>query len=233
MDANAQPVIASLEWLGLAVADVETANTFYEPLLGSPHEGADGELWYEVGPTDLRLKPPGTDPPGGAHVHYAFSAGERAYTEYKTTMAQHGPVEEHELGVYRSAYTFDPDDHCVEFAARDGDGTGLSSIFEIVLEVDSLEAAERWYNCFDPDLMDRGEERRRVRLDMGPFELELWEPQRGIADARPGAHVDIGLTVEERGTVLDRLDADSRRIDHTEVGTRIVDPDGHDLTIVG
>ncbi len=218
-------MIASLAWLGLAVADPEDANAFYEPLLGPPNASDTGEVRYVVGGSELRLKPPGSTPRGGAHVHYAFSTGERGYARAKETLADAGPLEEHDLDVYRSVYAFDPDDHCVEVANRDDDTNELTGLFEIVLEVDALDRAEAWYDRFDPVLMDRGASRRRTRLDMGPFELELWEPQRGIADAAPGKHVDIGLIVEDLEAVVADTETTS-----TSSGVRVTDPDGHQLT---
>lgn len=219
-------MISSLEWLGLAVDDPAAASTFYERLLGPPaSSGENDAVSFEVGEAELRLKPPGSTPRGGAHVHYALSTGHPGYRRAKDILASTG-YEEHDLDVYQSVYAFDPDDHCLEVANRDDDGAEeLTGIFEIVLEVETLERAERWYDRFDPDLMDRGSSRRRTRLDMGPFELELWEPQRGIADAAPGAHVDLGLIVEDLEAVIPEGAGTS-----TRSGLRVIDPDGHQLS---
>lgn len=224
-------MIRSLGWLGLAITDPERANAFYEPLLGTP-ERVDGELRYPVEAGQLRLKPPGAQPRGGAHVHYAFSAGASGYGRAKDVLAAAGPIEEHDLGVYTSIYAFDPDDHCVEVADRDaGDGT-ITELFEIVLEVDALAPAEAWWDRFDPTLMDRGETRRRTRLDMGPFELELWEPQQGIANAAPGAHVDLGVRVDDLASVRDGLDPARGDVTPLDHGFRVCDPDGHRVTVL-
>lgn len=225
-------MIASLGWLGLDIADADAANAFYEPLLGEPAIAADGTIRYSAGSSDLFLYPPDAPYRGGTHVHYAFSTGADGYAAYKSRLEDLAPVEEYHLAVYRSVYAFDPDDHCVEFAERDDDDEAdISGIFEIVLEVEDLERAEAWYRHWSVSLMDRGEDRRRVRLDMGNFELELWEPQRGIADAKPGKSVDLGIDVPDPDTLVERLAPRSRTVQDVERGTRIIDPDEHVLTI--
>lgn len=222
-------VIRSLAWLGLAVEQLRTSRAFYEPLLGEP-DREHGELRFSVAESELRLKPPGADPAGGEHVHFAFSTGPPGYERFKQRLEARGPIEEHDLSVYHSVYAFDPDDHCVEFADREEHGTDIASLFEIVLEVEDLDGALDWYRQFDPRVMDRGEQRRRVRLDMGPFELELWEPQRGLAGARPGRSVDLGLAVGDPQAIVD--DIAENDLTETEAGLRITDPDGHLLTFV-
>lgn len=224
-------VIESLAWLGLQVDDLERATEYYRELLGSP-ETTSSPVTFQAGSSSLHLKQPGADPPGGEHVHYAFSVPREAYQEYRERLKGLGAVEEHQFGPYRSAYGFDPDEHCVEIAGRDEHGTGITGIFEIVLAVENLENAMAWYENLDTDVMDRGTNRRRVRLDLGPFELELWEPQRGIADARPGAHVDLGLFTNDVDAVVDRLRPGAREITTLEGGSRVLDADGHTLTML-
>lgn len=202
-------VIRSLEWLGLAITDQAATRTFYDRLFGAPC--TDGPLLrYPVGDTELRLYPPASAHGGGRHVHYACSTDAAGYRAYTDALAAMVPTEEHDLGVYKSTYAFDPDGHCIEFADREQAATEIISLFEIVLEVASLERSLAWYDRFDPTVMDRGTARRRLRLDMGPFELELWEPQRGLAGARPGVDVRIGVSVTSP----------------MSVGT-MTDPDGH------
>ncbi len=229
--AESTAVISSLAWLGLAISDPERANAFYEPLLGAPAR-VDGELRYAVGAGQLRLKPPGAHPRGGDHVHYAFSAGTSGYARAKETLGAAGPIEEHDLGVYTSVYAFDPDDHCVEVANRDAGDGAITELFEIVLEVEALARAEAWWDRFDPTLMDRGETRRRTRLDMGPFELELWEPQQGIADAAPGAHVDMGLRVDDLASARDALEDTGHARHELADGFSVRDPDGHRVALL-
>lgn len=226
-------MISSLAWLGLAVADPERATRFYDGLLdASARQLDDGERRFRAGSTLLRLKPPDAEPPGGAHVHYAFSVPATEYETYRERMAEQNSVEEFDFGIYRSAYCFDPDGHCPEIAGRDEDGSGVTGIFEVVLEVESLEAAESWYGQLDMSVIDRGDDRRRVRLDTGPFELELWEPQRGIADARPGAHVDLGIVVSDLDKAIDRLRPGSQDVDVGPDRALIIDQDDHHLTLL-
>ncbi|MFC4359933.1 VOC family protein [Halobium salinum] len=121
-------------------------------------------------------------------------------------------------------------------ADRREDAPPLTDIFEIVLEVEDLDAAVALYETLGFEPYDRGENRRRVRL-AGPFDLELWEPQLGLADARGGVHVDLALRVADpEATVVavadrvgEAVQVDTRHGD----GLRVRDPDGHYLTFVG
>lgn len=111
-------------------------------------------------------------------------------------------------------------------------------IFEIVLEVADVERAESFYRALGMDVTDRGDTRRRVRLTAGSFDIELWEPQLGLADGRGGAHVDVGFETDEPQGVLDAIvesedtDMDTCDVTHLENGIRIRDEDGHHLTFV-
>lgn len=109
------------------------------------------------------------------------------------------------------------------------DAPALTGLFEVVLEVESLAPAEDRYTALGFDVVDRGEQRRRVRL-RGPFDLELWEPQLGLADARGGVHVDLGLRATDPAAAVETLGDDVVASEPVEGGVRVRDADGHWLT---
>lgn len=140
---------------------------------------------------------------------------------------------EHEFGATRSLYVYDEDGHCVELAGVEdaSQGSSLDGMFEVVLEVESLEEARRFYTDLGFEIVDEGDGRERIRLG-GPIALELWTPQRGLADARGGVHCELGFTArapaESISPVLDRVHWSGG----VPGGRRIQDPDGHYLTIL-
>jgi hypothetical protein len=81
--------------------------------------------------------------------------------------------------------------------------------------------------------MDEGERRRRVRLTAGPFDVELWEPHLGLADARGGLHVDVGVGVDDPTATADALRGLATDVTPVEGGVRVRDADGHYVTLVG
>ncbi len=227
------PVIDHLAWLAIDVAVLEEARPFYERILNLEpiEEVVSGERHFRAGDSNLHLRGPDAESQGGAHVHYAFETGAAALDEWEDRLSEAGPVDSHNFGVYRSLYVFDPDDHCVELGGR-ADGTkDITGIFEIVLEVEMLEAAEAFYHELGCSVIDRGEDRKRVRLDAGPFELELWEPQTGLAGAEPGSHVELGLGVRDPAQAVDRAATSGATLDGSRESA-VIDPDGHRLVFV-
>jgi catechol 2,3-dioxygenase-like lactoylglutathione lyase family enzyme len=248
-------MLSALRHLALEVKYLDRARAFYADRLGlAPARETDTEVAFPVGDAELVLRRPAGVPRGGLHVHYAFSTPEGAYGEWRERLADLDP-DEHEFGSYRSLYVDDPDGHCVEIgdngkreagAADAGHATGdgrtadrppLTDVFEIVLEVESLDAAVSLYEALGFEPYDRGESRRRVRLS-GPFDLELWEPQLGLADARGGVHADLAFGVDGDpsdviAAVGDRLGEPVRVETPHGPGLRARDPDGHYLTFVG
>lgn len=244
---------AALSALGLEVKYLDRARSFYESTLGRvPTRRTDSRVEYPVGDTCLRLRRGKTTPRGGLHVHYAFEAPAEDYEGWKRRLAALDP-EEVSFGSYRSLYVDDPDDHCVEIggknrtdAAEDTDepaNTGgtelrLTGIFEVVLEVTDLGRSEGFYQTLGFEAVDRGEDRRRVRLrgpsgPREPFDLELWEPQLGLADARGGVHVELGIRVEDpvgRANELVEL-GNCHETNPGPSSTSVVDPDGHRLRL--
>lgn len=201
-----------------------------------------------AGPTRLVLRRPTDTPRGGVHTHYAFSTTPEAYEQWWQRLADLDPVE-FSFGAADSLYVYDPAGHCVEIGGfdRDGDpadgaadpggGTDpdaappLSGLFEVVLEVADLPDAEDRYRRLGFEVVDRGEKRRRVRLS-GPVDLELWEPQLGIADARGGLHVDLAFATDDPDAAVAAGGPWPDGVESVPGGRRVVDDDGHVLTFL-
>jgi catechol 2,3-dioxygenase-like lactoylglutathione lyase family enzyme len=203
----------------------------------------------DAGATRLVLRRPTDTPRGGVHTHYAFSTTPQAYDRWWRRLADLTPVE-FSFGATDSLYVYDPAGHCVEIggfdrdggstadhAEGDADGTDsdtippLSGLFEVVLEVTDLQAAETRYRRLGFEVVDRGGERRRVRLS-GPVDLELWEPQLGIADARGGLHVDLAFTADDPEAAVEAGGPWPGEVESVPDGFRVVDDDGHVLTFL-
>ena len=93
----------------------------------------------------------------------------------------------------------------------------------------SLSRAVERYRELGFAVVDRGDDRQRVRL-RGPVDLELWEPQLGIADARGGVHVDLGFETADPNAAREAVADDALAVEELADGVRITDPDGHSLT---
>jgi len=223
-------MIDDLSHLALEVRYLDRARAFYEERLGlRPDAVTDGEVTYSLGRTDLILRRPSTVPRGALHLHYALSTPPDAFPAWEERLADLDP-EIAEFGAYRSLYVDDPDGHCVELGNNgEADGADPGGVFEVVLEVESLSAAEETYRALGFEPVDRGEKRRRVRL-RGPFDLELWEPQLGIADARGGVHVDLGFATDDPTGAADAVAERTLSRQDREDGIRVRDADGHYLT---
>ena len=214
------------------------------------HEGG-GSAATGTDPARLVLRRPTDTPRGGVHTHYAFSTTPRAYERWWRRLADLDPVE-FSFGATDSLYVYDPAGHCVEIGGfdRHGDASGdsdgaedppgdtdpdaappLSGLFEVVLEVTDLPAAEARYRRLGFEVVDRGEKRRRVRLS-GPVDLELWEPQLGIAEARGGLHVDLAFATDDPEAAVEAGGPRVGNVESVPDGRRVVDDDGHVLTFL-
>jgi catechol-2,3-dioxygenase len=235
-------MLETLSEFALEVHHLDRAAGWYETHLGLDGARGEHEARYEVGETTLVLREPSTVPRGGLHVHYALATPADTYEDWLAALQREFDVVEFDFGGARSLYVDDPDAHCVEIGTADPgsveagaapagpDDRPLTGVFEVALEVEALDRAEAFYSDLGFSAVDRGDDRDRVRLD-GPVALELWEPQRGIADARGGVHADLRFetvdperaanAVSERACAVDVLDDGSRRVR---------DPDGHYLT---
>ncbi len=232
-------MLGACRWLALEAKNPSELSAFYTDHLSVPIlDESDGEIAVDVGAhTELRFRRPDGVPRGGLHTHYALSCPADAYEAWWDRLEKTFDLEEFEFGSLRSLYFYDPAGNCVEIGGRDnvrGETTpSLSGIFEIVLEVESLPEAESFYTDLGFTVVDRGDNRRRTRLTTGSFDLELWEPHLGIADARGGVHVDLGLEATDPEAsvhaVVDRI----RKRESVDDGIRIKDLDGHYLTLIG
>jgi catechol 2,3-dioxygenase-like lactoylglutathione lyase family enzyme len=199
--------------------------------------------------TRLVLRRPTDTPRGGVHTHYAFATTPRAYERWWQRLADLDPAE-FSFGETDSLYVYDPAGNCVEIGGFDRDGAAsgddpespgdanpeavppLSGLFEVVLEVTDLSAAEDRYRRLGFEVVDRGEKRRRVRLS-GPVDLELWEPQLGIAEARGGLHVDLAFVTDDPEAAVEAGGPWHGDVESVPGGLRVVDDDGHVLTFLG
>lgn len=225
-------MVDTLQWLALETKYLDRTEAFYEAFLDLDVQSrSDGAVTFAAGDTDLVLRAPGPVPRGGLHTHYAFSIPADEYDSWYETLDERFDLVEHSFGDSKSLYFYDPDGNCVELGQSNVDGPGIDGIFEVVLEVENLSRAIALYETLGFDVADEGDDRRRVRLTAGSFALELWEPHLGIADARGGVHVDIGVTVEDPAAVVDTVRDDVLTIDEQGDDIRLRDIDGHYVTL--
>jgi len=223
-------MLSGLRWLALEVWFLDRAREFYAEHLDLPVRRADDhEVVLDTGGAALVLRAPGPVPRGGVHVHYALATTRAHYGEYFAALSATLDVSEVDFGGARSLYFYDPDDHCVELGERAAGDDPVDGFFEVVLEVEDLARAESFYRDLGFSVVDRGETRRRVRLT-GPVDLELWEPQRGLADARGGVHVDLGFTSPDPEAAVRAVADRVCSVETLDDGRRVRDPNGHYLT---
>jgi len=241
-------MLDTLSELALEVHHLDRAAAWYETHLGVDGARGDHEARYGVGETTLVLREPSTVPRGGLHVHYALATPPDRYDDWLAALRPDFDVVEFDFGGARSLYVDDPDAHSVEIGTAGPDDCGgagtattpagpsdrpLTGVFEVALEVESLDRAEAFYRALGFAVVDRGDDRGRVRLD-GPVALELWAPQRGIADARGGVHADLRFETADPGRAASAVSDRACGVDVLDDGTRRVrDPDGHYLTFHG
>jgi catechol-2,3-dioxygenase len=228
-------MLSGLRWLALEVKYLDRATSFYEAFLDlDVVRETDTEAALAVGGAELRLRTPGGVPRGGLHTHYALAIPEAAYDAWYDRLDGRFDLEEATFGDAKSLYFYDVDGNCVELGQRDvsdPDG-GVAGLFEVVLEVETLEPATDFYQRLGFETVDRGGDRRRVRLSTGDLDLELWEPQLGIADGRGGVHVDLGVAADDPAAAAEAVAGDAIAVTDVESGVRIRDPDGHYVTLV-
>lgn len=240
-------MLSGLRWLALEAKYLDRAREFYETYLELPVvRETDDDVVFAAGETRLMLRKPGTVPRGGVHTHYAFATPRGQYEAWYDRLADALPPEarssrsrrnadgehgltEFDFGEAKSLYFYDPDGNCVEIGSRGGGDADITSVFEIVLEVESLGRAKAFYESLGFETVDHGGERPRVRLG-GPVDIELWEPQLGIADARGGLHVDVGFSADDPEAAADAVADRACSVEELSAGVRVRDPDGHYLT---
>jgi len=226
-------MLRRLSHLAIEAKYLPRARAFYADRLGlDPVAESDRELRFRAGDVDLLVRRPRSVPRGGLHVHYALTTPTDELDDWRERLADLDP-ESVSFGDYTSLYVDDPDGHCVEIGGTEPDrpdATGLTGVFEVVFEVADLDRAEALYRALGFEVVDRGDDRRRVRL-RGPFDLELWEPQLGLADARGGVHVDLGLVADDPAALAERVRDRVRTVEDVRDGVRFLDPDGHRVTL--
>jgi catechol-2,3-dioxygenase len=223
-------MLSGLRWLALEAKYLDRAREFYETHLDlSVVRDENGEVVFDAGGANLVLREPGGVPRGGVHTHYAFAAPPDRYDEWYERLAASFDLTEFDFGGAKSLYFYDPDGNCVEIGSVGEGEEAITDIFEIVLEVEDLARAESFYRSLGFEVVDRGDQRRRLRLG-GPVDLELWEPQLGIADARGGLHADVGFAADDPAAAADAVRDAACAVADVEGGTRVRDPDGHYLT---
>ena len=226
-------MLADLRWLALEAKYLDPAVAFYREHLDlDVRSRTDDEARLAAGPTDLVLRRPSGVPRGGLHTHYALSIPSGGYDDWWERLSTPFDLHEERFGAVRSLYFYDTEGNCVELmGSDDGDESTVTGLVEVVLEVESLDRATSFYRALGMEAVDRGTNRQRVRLSAGPFDVELWEPHLGLADARGGVHVDLGLGADVERAVEAVADAALavERLD--DGGARVRDPDGHYLTL--
>ncbi|NHN48697.1 fosmidomycin resistance protein [Halostella sp. JP-L12] len=224
-------MLSGLRWLALEVKSLDRARRFYADALDlTVKREGDREVVLRAGETELILRRPRAVPRGGIHTHFAFSIPEDEYDRWWDRLSRDHDLEEHQFGSAKSLYLYDPDGNCVELGQRRVDGEGIRGVFEVVLEVAELDRSEAFYTSLGFEVVDRGDDRRRVRLS-GPVDLELWEPQLGIADGRGGVHVDLGFDTDDNpGVAVDAVLDRASKVTMIGENVRITDPDDHVLT---
>jgi catechol-2,3-dioxygenase len=229
-------MLTAPEWLTLEAKDVDRLTAFYDAVLElDVVEERDAETVLAAGETELRLRAPGPVPRGGLHTHYALTVPEREYDDWYDRLDERFDLVEHSFGDARSLYCYDSEGNCVELGERPlkARRSGITGLFELVLEVEQLDEAVDFYERLGFEIVDDGREDGRVRLTTGEFDLELWSPRLGIADARGGVHVDFGVAADDPRSTAREVADDAPAVTSVEEGVRIRDPDGHYVTLVG
>jgi catechol-2,3-dioxygenase len=221
-----------LDWLTLEVKYLDRAIEFYTENLDLEFTKQSDYLAHAtVGESTLKLQSPYTVPRGGLHTHFAFSTTSTEYPHWWDSLSTTHDLIEHSFSSGNSLYFYDPDGNCLEIGEQANTGTGLTGIFEIVLEVEDLQTAETYYTSMGGEPISRSTDRPRVRLDFGSFDIELWEPHLGIADARGGVHVDFGIALSNPAKTASNLASSSQSVTQLSHGVRLRDPDGHYITL--
>jgi catechol 2,3-dioxygenase-like lactoylglutathione lyase family enzyme len=112
----------------------------------------------------------------------------------------------------------------------------VTGVSELVLEVEDLEAAERFYSeVLGLPVVDRWPNREAVWVMAGErTRIGLWRPQVGLFGSRGGVHVHFAMHIDERDfdAAVERLRSLGHEVEQTEFdgagrSAYVRDPDGH------
>jgi len=226
-------MVDELQWLALEVKYLDRAHSFYETFLELAVESErEREIAFKAGGTELILRAPGDVPRGGLHTHYAFSIPAAEYKSWYDRLDERFELVEHTFGDAKSLYFYDTEGNCVELGQSDVSGPGIDGIFEVVFEVEDLSRAHAFYETLGFETTDEGDKRKRVRMTSGAFDIELWEPHLGLADARGGVHVDVGIETADPEATATAVQDEALSVEKVADGYRIRDPDSHYITLL-
>src|SRR3712207_2017608 len=117
------------------------------------------------------------------------------------------------------------------------DGIPVTGVSELVLEVQDLQAAERFYaEVLGLPVVERWQEREAVWVMAGErTRIGLWRPQVGLAGGRGGAHVHFAMRLagSDYDAAVERLRALGQDVQEIAFGTAhgraayVDDPDGN------
>ena len=115
-------------------------------------------------------------------------------------------------------------------------GIPVSGVSELVLEVEDLEASERFYSeVLGFPVVDRWPEREAIWVMAGDrTRIGLWKPQVGLFGSRGGVHVHFAMHIDESDYVaaVERLRSLGQEVRETEFdgagrAAYVKDPDGN------
>jgi catechol 2,3-dioxygenase-like lactoylglutathione lyase family enzyme len=99
-------------------------------------------------------------------------------------------------------------------------GIPVTGVSELVLEVEDLEASERFYSeVLGLPVVDRWPEREAVWVMAGErTRIGLWKPQVGLFGSRGGAHVHFAMHIaeDEYDAAVERLRSLGLSVQETE-----------------
>jgi catechol 2,3-dioxygenase-like lactoylglutathione lyase family enzyme len=115
-------------------------------------------------------------------------------------------------------------------------GIPVTGVSELVLEVEDLEASERFYSeVLGLPVVDRWPEREAVWVMAGErTRIGLWKPQVGLFGSRGGVHVHFAMHIaeDEYDGAVERLRSLGLAVEETEFegagrAAYVEDPDGN------
>jgi catechol 2,3-dioxygenase-like lactoylglutathione lyase family enzyme len=115
-------------------------------------------------------------------------------------------------------------------------GIPVSGVSELVLEVEDLEASERFYSeVLGFPVVDRWPEREALWVMAGDrTRIGLWKPQVGLFGSRGGVHVHFAMHIAESDydAAVERLRSLGQEVEETAFegagrAAYVKDPDGH------